>query len=203
MAGLRLFGMDHCFGSSLCTHWPCGSAKWQQWVLPALTGRTGKWSVLARHGQRFSIKKNKVKVLVTQSCPTLCYPIDYSPPVSSTSGFSSQEYWRELPFPTPGDLPTPEINPTSSALQADSLLSEPSGAHSPSRELYYYLAVQSVHLGTLLEEWERIRPGNDQDGGMTCPVPKRAGDSDAPWPQKWLIWSADIIYSNSWSSQDS
>ena len=162
MAGLRLFGMDHCFGSSLCTHWPCGSAKWQQWILPALTGRTGKWSVLVRHGQRSSIKKNKVKVFVTQSCPTLCDPIDYSPPVSSTSGFSSQEYWRELPFPTPGDLPTPEINPTSSALQADSLLSEPSGTHSPSRELYYYLAVQRVF--TWGPFW---RNENGLDQGMT------------------------------------
>ena len=42
-------------------------------------------------------------------------------------GFFRQEYWNGLPFPTPGDLPDPEIEPRSSALQADSLLSEPPG----------------------------------------------------------------------------
>ena len=41
--------------------------------------------------------------------------------------FSRQEYWSGLPFPSPGDLPHPVIEPRSSALQADSLSSEPSG----------------------------------------------------------------------------
>ena len=36
-------------------------------------------------------------------------------------GFPRQEYWRRLPFPSPGDLPNPGIKPTSPALQADSL----------------------------------------------------------------------------------
>ena len=38
--------------------------------------------------------------------------------------FSRQEYWSGLPFPSPGDLPYPGIEPGSSALQADSLPSE-------------------------------------------------------------------------------
>ena len=42
-------------------------------------------------------------------------------------GFSRQEYWSGLPFPSPGDLPDPGIEPRSSALQADSLPSEPPG----------------------------------------------------------------------------
>ena len=42
-------------------------------------------------------------------------------------GFSRQEYWRGLPFPSPGDLPQPGIEPQSSALLADSLSSEPPG----------------------------------------------------------------------------
>ena len=41
--------------------------------------------------------------------------------------FSRQEYWSGLPFPSPGDLPDPGIEPGSLALQADSLLSEPLG----------------------------------------------------------------------------
>ena len=40
---------------------------------------------------------------------------------------SRQEYWSELPCPPPGDPPDPGIKPWSPALQADSLLSEPSG----------------------------------------------------------------------------
>ena len=36
-----------------------------------------------------------------QSCPTLCDPIDGSPPGSPVPGFSRQEHWSELPFPSP------------------------------------------------------------------------------------------------------
>ena len=42
-------------------------------------------------------------------------------------GFSRQEYWRGLPFPSPGDLRNPGIEPRSPALQVDSLPSEPPG----------------------------------------------------------------------------
>ena len=44
-------------------------------------------------------------------------------------GFSRQEYWSGLPFPSPGDLPNPGIKPRSPALQADALTSEPPGKH--------------------------------------------------------------------------
>ena len=36
-----------------------------------------------------------------QSCPTLCNPIDSSPPGSAVPGFSRQEHWSGLPFPSP------------------------------------------------------------------------------------------------------
>ena len=42
-------------------------------------------------------------------------------------GFSRQEHWSGLPFPSPGDLPDPGIEPRSPALQADALTSEPPG----------------------------------------------------------------------------
>ena len=42
-------------------------------------------------------------------------------------GFSREEYWSGLPFPSPGDLPNPGIEPRSPTLQADTLLSEPPG----------------------------------------------------------------------------
>ena len=46
---------------------------------------------------------------------------------SLSMGFSRQEYWSGLTFPSPGDLPDPGIEPTSPALQADTLTSEPPG----------------------------------------------------------------------------
>ena len=39
-------------------------------------------------------------------------------------GFSRQEYWSGLPFPSPGELPDPEIEPRSPAFQADTLPTE-------------------------------------------------------------------------------
>ena len=43
----------------------------------------------------------------------------------SSMEFSRQEYWSGLPFPSPGDLPDPRIEPKSPALQADTLPFEP------------------------------------------------------------------------------
>ena len=67
-----------------------------------------------------------MKVLVTQSCLTLCDPIwtvTHQTPLSIE--LSRQEYWSGLPFSSPGDLPNLRIEPRSPTLQADSLPSEP------------------------------------------------------------------------------
>ena len=42
-------------------------------------------------------------------------------------GFSQQEYWSGLPFPLPGELPNPGIEPALPALQADSFPTDPPG----------------------------------------------------------------------------
>ena len=63
---------------------------------------------------------------VAQSCPSLCDPMDcIAYQASPSMEFSRQEYWSGLPFPSPGHLPDPAIEPVSPALQADALLSEP------------------------------------------------------------------------------
>ena len=64
---------------------------------------------------------------VAQSCPTLCDSMDYSLPGSSIHQILRQEYWSGLPFPSPGDLPDPGIEPRSPTLQEDALPSEPPG----------------------------------------------------------------------------
>ena len=46
-----------------------------------------------------------------QSCPTLCDPMDCSPPAPLSMGFSRQEYWSGLPCLPPEDLPDPGIEP--------------------------------------------------------------------------------------------
>ena len=62
---------------------------------------------------------------VTQSCLTLCDPMDWSLPGSSVHGISRQEYWSGLPFPSPGNHPDQRIEPWSPSLQVDTLPSEP------------------------------------------------------------------------------
>ena len=53
------------------------------------------------------------------------WTVAYQAPLSM--GFSRQEYWSGLPFPSPGDLPDPGIEPRYPALLAGSLPSEPPG----------------------------------------------------------------------------
>ena len=72
--------------------------------------RWGLWEVLVKslsHVQHFA---------------TL-WTVAYQAPPSM--GFSRQEYWSGLPFPSPGDLPDPGIEPWSPEFQADALTSEP------------------------------------------------------------------------------
>ena len=64
---------------------------------------------------------------VAQSCSTLCDPMDLAYQASPSMGFSRQEYWSGLPFPSPGNLPNPGIEPGSPALQTEALPCEPPG----------------------------------------------------------------------------
>ena len=83
-----------------------------------------------------------MKVLVAQSCPTLCdsmeskecdfvtlqsSSMDYSPQGPSVHGILQARILEWVPFPSPGDLPDPGIEPRSPALQADTLPPEPRG----------------------------------------------------------------------------
>ena len=71
-------------------------------------------------------QKSESESEVAQSCPTLCDPVDCIAHQAPRSlGFSRQEYWSGLPFPSPGDLPDPGIESRSPTLQADALTSDP------------------------------------------------------------------------------
>ena len=71
--------------------------------------------------------KVKSESEVTQSCPTLCDPMDYSLPGFSIHGIFQTRVLEWVAFPSLGDLPYPGIEPRSPALQADALPSEPPG----------------------------------------------------------------------------
>ena len=68
---------------------------------------------------------HKVKLLSRVRLFVTPWTVAYQAPPSMK--FSMQEYWSGLPFPSPGDLPDPGIEPRSPALQTDALPSEPPG----------------------------------------------------------------------------
>ena len=69
------------------------------------------------------VKWSEVKLLSRVRLFATPWTVAYQAPPSV--GFSRQEYWSGLPFPSPGDLPNPGIEPGSPVLQADALPSEP------------------------------------------------------------------------------
>ena len=73
------------------------------------------WSIVVEHECSLS----RVQLFVTS------WTIAHQAPPSME--FSRQQYWSGVPFPSPGDLPDPGIEPRSPALRADTLPSEPPG----------------------------------------------------------------------------
>ena len=69
----------------------------------------------------------KVKVKLLSRVRLFATPWTIAYQASLSMGFSRQEYQSGLPFPSPGDLPNPGIEPRSPTLQADALPSEPPG----------------------------------------------------------------------------
>ena len=83
------------------------------------------WEVLWPLLQEKIYAYNEVKSLSRVQLFVTPWTVAYQAPPSM--GFSRQEYWSGLPFPSPGDLPDPGIEPRSPTLQADPLTSEPPG----------------------------------------------------------------------------
>ena len=78
--------------------------------------------------------KKKVKSLSRIRLFATPWTVAHQAPPSM--GFSRQEYWSGVPFPFPGDLPNPGIEPGSPALQADTLTSEPPGKTKKKTPIY-------------------------------------------------------------------
>ena len=65
--------------------------------------------------------------LVAKSCPTLYDPMDVAHQTPLSMAFPRQEYWSGLPFPPPGDIPDPRVEPMSPALAGGFFTVEPLG----------------------------------------------------------------------------
>ena len=85
-------------------------------------------NLLQHHSSKASVlqcstESLKVNLLSCVRLVTTPWTVAHQAPPSM--GFSRQEYWSGLPFPSPGDLPDPGIEPRSPTSQADALTSEP------------------------------------------------------------------------------
>ena len=83
--------------------------------------------------------KVKVKVKSLSHIRLFATPCNVAYQAPLSMGFSRPEYWSGLPFPSPGDLPNPGIEPGSPALQADTLPSEPPGKSVITLKLIFYI----------------------------------------------------------------
>ena len=102
-----------------------------------------------------------------------CNPINCS--LTGSRGFSRQEYWNGLPFPSPGDLPIPGIKPVSPALQADSLPIEPGEFRSGKQTFSYSSVLSLCHVWLSVIPWTAARQDslsitNSQSILNSCPL---------------------------------
>ena len=99
----------------------CISHCWRECKVVWLLCKTGAFS----NSYTWITLKMKVKMKSLSRVWLFATPctIAYQAPLSM--GFSRQEYWSRLPFPSPGHLPNPGTEPRSPTLQADTLPSEP------------------------------------------------------------------------------
>jgi len=65
--------------------------------------------------------------LVAKSCAALANPWTVAHQVPLSMGFPMQKYWSGFPFPSPGYLPHPGMEPVSLALQINSFITDPPG----------------------------------------------------------------------------
>ena len=98
----------------------------------------------------------KVKVKSLSRVQLFATPWTVAYQASPSMGFSRQEYWSGLPFPSPGDLPNPGIEPGFPALVADALTSELPGKPNPSAN-----AGQSCPV-TLPSVWDQAQRFQDE-----------------------------------------
>ena len=122
------------------------------------------------------------------SFPLLATPwtVAYQAPLSV--GFSRQEYWSGLPFPSPGeDLPNPGIEPRSPALQADSLPSKPSGKP---QSVFSYINEMSFETSKV----EGFPGGSDGKASAMLEIPVRSLVREDPVEKEMATHSSILAW---------
>ena len=109
-----------------CNLSPGWKAPNKKQLLQTLTGQSHLKSLVSRM-ELPSQPQLVMKVLVAQSFDFFVIPWTAACQAPLFMEFSRPEYWSELPFPSPGDLPNPETESRFPVLQADSSPSEPPG----------------------------------------------------------------------------
>ena len=106
---------------------------------------------------------------------------------SLSMGFSRQEYWSGLPFPSPGDLPDPGIKPRSPALQADALPSEPPGK--PAKAEYLW---KRWVLSASIKQYTNTRSHLGQQSPAFFPGTRGPGQVSVPLLFAWPLLNSDL-----------
>ena len=89
--------------------------------------------------------------LVAKLCPTLVIPWTEEPGRLQSVGFSRQEYWSGLPFPSPGDLPNPGIEPWVSCIVGSFF------TNWATREAHIFIPMLITALFSIAKRWKQPR----------------------------------------------
>ena len=92
-------------------------------------------SLVAPRVKNLTAVRKKVKVKSLNRVGLFVIPWTVACQAPPSMGFSRQEYWSGLPFPSPGDLPDPGIEPRCPAFQADASTSKPPGKSERERQV--------------------------------------------------------------------
>ena len=124
--GLRVLKWELCF----LAHWntSCLLSGPTSRPLPGFSmSQPGNNILISWFGKFYCCWKVKVKVKSLSHVQLFSTPWTVAHQAPPSMGFSKQEYWSELPLPSPGDLPDPGIEPRCPTFQEDALTSEPPG----------------------------------------------------------------------------
>ena len=113
---------------------------------PLSAQRSKPWTVHTRRRMSMCVLRAFCVHVCAQSYPTLCDPTDVARQAHLAMDFPRQEYWSGLPFPSPGDLPDPGIEPSSPVLQAHSSPRSHPGSLSVCKAQMQRPACTSSHL---------------------------------------------------------
>ena len=120
--------------------------------------------------------------LDTRSCLTLCDPMNCSLPAPLSMSFPRQEYWRGLPFPSPGDLPNPGIKAHISCITGSFFAIW--AASLPFEQLLYHLNQGNSYCGSMTHvNWTGVGPRECAGG------PSSRRTLGIPTTLFWYVWT--------------